>query len=423
MSITHISTTQNNHGNSNGNWTFNVPSVTAQAGDIIVIQTIARTTTTVMSTAAWNGQASTNIGSASNAQTGMSMRYIVAASSGTFNVTGDMSDGTFVTATASVFRPSGTVTVAGLTTAFHDSGTYTNPSLNIASVPADSICVSFLAMLGWSQSFADTTGTTMSAGGSFTERGNAQNTGFPAVTRSYVSTREASGSVTASWTASAGQPMWVHAMFYLQNTSAASVTIDSTPANIRVAESRTVRATTTATPITTLNTVIKINDVANAAIVPTSCTLVTGLTYDIAFTVPDAYSGLKYDSTGYTINVITTDGADSSVNVPYLPVTGNDFVNPTVAVPGDLVVLSGTLGTDDQIEYGTAGGTISIDTSCVITYTGTNPAGVSFSVRVWDNLDDTWGSYASMDFGGKNENALAKYGIVERGLAKYGLIY
>lgn len=186
------------------------------------------------------------------------------------------------------------------------------------------------------------------------------------------------------------------------NPNFSSVTIGSSPANTRTTESRTIRITVPTTAPTTVNTNIKINSAGNAAITPTACTLVSGLTYDITFTVPDAYAGLPYSSTGYPIIVTTTDGTATSGNVPYLPVTGNDFVNPTVAVPGDIVVLSGTFGTDDQLEYGTAGGTVSIDTSCVITYTGANPAGVSFSVRAWDNLDDTWGSFATMSFGGSS---------------------
>lgn len=203
------------------------------------------------------------------------------------------------------------------------------------------------------------------------------------------------------------------------------VTIDDTEADTRVTESRTVRITVDSTAPTTGNTSIYINADTNAAITPTSVTTVSGLTVDIAFTVPDEYAGLPYSATGYPIIVDTVDGQASSANVPYLPVTGNDFVNPTVAVPGDIVVLSGTFGTDDQLEYETAGGTISISTSCIITYTGENPAGVSFDIRAWDNADDTWGGYAAMSFGGEGGGitsaGLTSAGITSAGLTRSGL--
>ncbi len=202
----------------------------------------------------------------------------------------------------------------------------------------------------------------------------------------------------------------------------ASVTIDDTDTDTRVTETRTVRVTVPVTAPTTGNTSIYINADTNAAITPTSCTLVSGLTYDIAFTVPDEYAGLRYDSTGYPIIVDTVDGQATSANVPYLPVTGNDFVNPTVAVPGDIVVLSGTFGTDDQLEYETAGGTISISTSCIITYTGGNPAGVSFDIRAWDNADDTWGSFATMSFGGEAGTSNYTTGVIVRGIINNGVI-
>lgn len=417
MSITHISTTQSDHGNSNDNWSISVPNVTAQSGDIIIIQTIARFSSTVMTAATWNGQSSADIGSASNVVGGMSMRYIVAASAGTYAVSGDLSIGTFVTATVSVYRPSGTVTIGGFTSAFKDdsNGAYVNPSLNIASVPSDSICVSFLSMAGWAINYDDTTGTTMSAGGGFTQRGNEDNTGYPAVTRSYVSTLESSGSVTASWTASAGSPMWVHAMFYLQNSGGAgAVTIGSTPANVKVTESRTIRFTNPTSTASTANVSIKINSSGNAAITPSSVTNVSGLTYDAVFTVPDAYA-LPYNATGYPIIVTTTDGSVTSSNVEFLPVTGNGYVVLTDVSDTD-IAASPALEVDDQVEW-TSAAVIDIDSEGKVT---SDSEAATFSFRVWDHDDSTWGDWAEATWGSggseSNQNGVIVLGIINDGV-------
>ena len=182
-----------------------------------------------------------------------------------------------------------------------------------------------------------------------------------------------------------------------------SITIGSTPTNNRVTESRTIRVTSPTTTITTGNTTIKINGSGNAAITPSSVTVVSGLTVDIAYTVPDTYAGLPYSAVGYPIIVTSTDGTVSSANVPFLPVTGNDFV-VAASVPGDFPVFSGSLEVLDQLEYETIGGDVSVNPSLAVTYDGVDPTGLSFEARAWDDSDDTWGAFASISI----SDALAK---------------
>jgi hypothetical protein len=180
------------------------------------------------------------------------------------------------------------------------------------------------------------------------------------------------------------------------NALAASVTIDSTPTDIRVTESRTIRVTAPTTAMTTGNTSVKIDDAGNAAITPSAVTNISGLTYDVVFTVPDEYAGLKYDTTGYPIIVTTADGTVTSGNIDYLPVTGNDYVNAT-SVPGDFDTSLGTLAIGDQVEYETNSGEISVGADLLITSTNPN---TTFSARAWDATDSTWGDWALQTLGG-----------------------
>lgn len=168
-----------------------------------------------------------------------------------------------------------------------------------------------------------------------------------------------------------------------------TVTINSTPANSRISESRTIRVTSPST-LNTGNTSVKINSAGNAAITPSSVVVVSGTTVDVTFTVPDGYAGLPYSATGYGIIVTTPDGSATSTNVPYLPVTGNDYVVLTSA-PGDFDTSLGTLAAGDIIEYETNGGDISVGTDGFITSALAND---SFLARAWDATDNTYGSWA-----------------------------
>lgn len=199
------------------------------------------------------------------------------------------------------------------------------------------------------------------------------------------------------------------------------VTVDDSPDDIRVTESRTVRITTLGASLTTGNVDVFINSDANTALTPSAVTLVSGNTYDVAFAVTDEYAGLKYSATGYPVIISTPDGDATSGNIPYLPVTGNDFVNIT-AGPGDFTVSLGALASGDQIEWETLGGDVDVDDECIITYTGADPDGLTFDVRAWDDTDDTWGNFATQTLttgGGGDEDAtipIARYGIATYGL-------
>lgn len=202
----------------------------------------------------------------------------------------------------------------------------------------------------------------------------------------------------------------------------AGVTIDSTPADIRVGESRTARATPPTTAITTGNTSIYINADTNAAITLSSVTTVSGLTVDIVFTVPDEYAGLPYSATGYAIIVSTVDGDATSANVPYLPVTGNDYVTLTDVSATD-IESSPALEVDDQIEW-TNAAVITIDSEGKVASTEDS---TTFEFRVWDHNDSTWGDWAEVVFGGGGStgvltaSSLTTSGLTVAGLTRSGL--
>lgn len=207
-------------------------------------------------------------------------------------------------------------------------------------------------------------------------------------------------------------------------TDAAAVTIDDTDADTRVTEPRTVRITVDSTAPTTANTNIYIDADTNDAIVPDSCTLVSGTTYDIVFTVPDEYAGLPYDNIGYPIIVSTVDGDATSGDVPYLPVTGNDFVVLTSA-PGDFGTSLGTLAVPDIIEWETNGGDITVNSDGTITSTNPN---TTFEARAWDATDSTYGAWALQTLGsggsgstGMTSSGLSESGLTDRGLTTSGL--
>lgn len=203
-----------------------------------------------------------------------------------------------------------------------------------------------------------------------------------------------------------------------------AVTIGTTPSDIRVTESRTVRITALGTALNTGNVGAYINSKTNAALTPSAVTLVSGNTYDVTFAVTDAYAGLKYDLTGYPVIISTPDGDATSGNIPYLPVTGNDFVNIT-AGPGDFTVSLGALASGDQIEWETLGGDIDVDDECIITYTGADPDGLTFDVRAWDDTDDTWGDFATQTLttggGGGESTGITFNGISASGISSAGL--
>lgn len=207
---------------------------------------------------------------------------------------------------------------------------------------------------------------------------------------------------------------------------ASSVTIDSTPADIRVTESRTFRVTVPTTALNTGNVSAYVDAGTNDPITPSSVTNVSGLTYDVVITVPDTYAGLPYDETGYPVIISTPDGDATSAAIPYLPVTGNDYVVLTAA-PGDFGTSLGTLATPDIIEWETNSGEITVNADATITSTNPN---TTFEARAWDATDSTYGEWALQTLGtggggggsgGITISGLSYSGISEAGITTAGL--
>ncbi len=231
-----------------------------------------------------------------------------------------------------------------------------------------------------------------------------------------------------------GTPVLINTLNTVTDGGAGGVTIDDSPASMRVTESRTFTITGLGTTLNTGNVDAYVNADTNTAITPSSVTNTTGDTYEIVITVPDAYAGLKYNLTGYPVIISTPDGDATSGNIPYLPVTGNDFVNPS-AVPGDVIVSSGTYNVGDQAEWDTLGtvnisGTdypiITVNADSTFTYRGSDPDGVTFDLRIWDDFNSTWGSFATQTLstggvGGGDSIGFSSAGLSSSGFSSSGL--
>ncbi len=133
------------------------------------------------------------------------------------------------------------------------------------------------------------------------------------------------------------------------------------------------------------------------------------------FTVTDEYAGLPYSATGYGIIVATTDGSVTSANVPFLTVTGNDYVTLTDVSATD-IESSPALEVDDQIEW-TNAAVITIDAEGKVT---SSEASATFEFRVWDHDDSTWGDWAEQTWGSggseSNQNGVIVLGIINDGV-------
>lgn len=236
--------------------------------------------------------------------------------------------------------------------------------------------------------------------------------------------REAVGSYTSP-AATIGDGNWFGAQeFYWSAESGSAVTIDDEPTDVRVTESRTIRVTAPTTAMTAGNTTVKINSSGNSAITPSAVTNISGLTYDVVFTVTDEYAGLPYSATGYGIIVATADGSVTSSNVPFLPDTGNDYVTLTDVSATD-IESSPALEVADQVEW-TNAAVIDIDSEGKVT---SSEASATFEFRVWDHDDSTWGDWSEATFGdaepsdggGITSAGLTSAGITSAGLTRSGL--
>lgn len=211
-----------------------------------------------------------------------------------------------------------------------------------------------------------------------------------------------------------------------------AVTIDDIDSPIRVTEPVTAQITVAATAPTTGNTDVYINADTNAAITPDSVTLVSGLIYDVVFTVPDEYAGLPYSATGYPVIISTVDGDATSANVPFLPVTGNgeevltDVSDTEIESSPALEILDQVEWTNAaDLEDETPSGIIIGSDGRVTSYSDAT----TFSFRVWDHDDSTWGDWAEATFGdaepsdggGITSAGLTSAGITEVGLTRSGL--
>lgn len=400
---------------------FVLSNVVANAGDVIVIGVsgIRNAICFDFATPTWNGE-TFEIVSEVILEHPLSVFILKCASSGTYTITSTADNYGGVAATATVFSGSfGSSFFDAAVLASWTTGTYNLPSATVTGVGASDVVCVFLGVSEQNIS-GDAFPTTI-----FTSNGDEQIVATTTVKsgRMYACTNTGTGSVVASFTKSdSGQPSWRMAAFRLYESGGGGVTIDEEPVDIRVTEGRTFTITGLGTVLTTGNVDAYVNADTNAAITPNSVTNTTGDTYEVVITVPDAYAGLKYDLTGYPVIISTPDGDATSGNIPYLPVTGNDFVNITVG-PGDFTVSLGALASGNQIEWETLGGDVDVDDECIITYTGADPDGLTFDVRAWDDTDDTWGAFATqaLTTGGGGGGSGTITDIATYGVATYGL--
>jgi hypothetical protein len=199
--------------------------------------------------------------------------------------------------------------------------------------------------------------------------------------------------------------------------SDAAVLVDYVDSPIDVGVSLTAGVTTLGAVLSTVNTSVYIDSDANPPITPTSVTSATGDSYQIAFTVPDAYGNLPYTSTGYVVIFDTPDGQAVSDEIGFFPAgyssnEGNYVV--AASVPGDLSVVPGSdpIAVSDQVEYQTLNGQIEIDEDLRVIFTGENPDGLSFLARVWAASTQLWGEWGLVTLSDGSGGAELPYRVV-----------
>jgi hypothetical protein len=393
-----------------------IASVAASVGDVIVVFASGRTNTIKANwtTPTWNGETFNVLQDFVSADpTCVEVFILKCASSATANIVLNADQYTGCHGHAHVYSGAfGAIFYDAVVSQYVDTGTYSLPSIAITGMTANDIAVNALLATGWDAGYSDVSATTHTPNG--TQRALTEST-QPGSRRMYSATNTGTGSVTASYSKSSGsQPQFTLVGFRLYEAGA-SVTIDSTPTDIRIAESRTIRVTAPTTAMTAGNTSVKIDDVGNAAITPSAVTNISGLTYDVVFTVTDEYAGLPYSAAGYGIIVTTTDGSVTSSNVPFLPDTGNDYVTLTDVSATD-IESSPALEVADQVEW-TNAAVIDIDSEGKVT---SSEASATFEFRVWDHDDSTWGDWAEATWGSggseSNQNGVIVLGIINDGV-------
>ena len=232
MTVNYISLDTTNYAST---FTQNVlhSNISATSGDVLLLYVNWRkASATTFSAPLWNGQSLVQQGTTIDEGDAFSALFAVTASStATASVTGTFSGFIYANSAVLVARSTaGAITISTPLTQF--SGvTYAAPSLNLTSVPAGALSLSFLAGLGWDSAFSNVTATTWAQTAPATLRGSVLNTGHQSVTRVYVSSSAATGTVNMAWTPSAGQPSNLHTAVYLYSSSTPLVNSINSGAN------------------------------------------------------------------------------------------------------------------------------------------------------------------------------------------------
>lgn len=350
MAISFVSSAFDNNGASLNDSTT-VASIAAVLGDKLLFLTYWRSKAETITTApAWNGQTFTQVGSTiDTGEASLAVYELTAGASTTANVTAGYSGFVQHNSGVMVIRDSlvGTITLSAVQQQIFTSGTFTNPSLTVASVPTGALLVDFLAAMAWDQGYGDVSATTWTP--SATSRSGITNASYPAINRLSAATAAGAGSnIVSSWTPIGGQPMYTHLAFYAN--AGLAYTLDTLTSPVSVGGTGYSGGTTNLGTITGLTFAGK------------SATVNTTGANTFTWTMPSFANGVTYPAMG-SQTFIASDGTNTGSKAStvqtmsgYTMVTMSGIDRGDYSIGKDLAINDG-----DQIHLPTAGGTLNPD--------------------------------------------------------------
>lgn len=341
-------------------------SVVAATNDTIILVAHFRAGQAVSVAPAWNGQTLTQLGTTvTTSFQKLAVYSVIASSSATANLTATFDNNTILNTEIMVLRPSsGTITLSGFVSEFHETGTFANPGLSATTVTSTDRILSFVGTSAVDKDFNDNTSTSLTVASPFTIEDSIQNDGNFGVFKLYSSSATGTGTLTDTYTPSAGAPQYTHLLFKA-SAGSVSATIDdiNTTEVVRVSSTGNTISTTGLGALTTLTIGGK------------SATSISATGGDGTFSMPAFSDGVAYSLMG-TKTATAGDGTNTAdLSVSLLPMTGWNYVTLSgtlnTTTTGVLNSFSPAAVVTDQIVFETAKATVDAQGNILSDYDGT----------------------------------------------------
>lgn len=299
--------------------TYTLSNVVAVAGDVIIVAVSGRDGIHDFNIPTWNGESFTQIGSFIDGPATLEVFSLKCASSGTFTITGNGSGFWGLNAVALVYGGSfGASFITGFTQNNYISGTFTLPSVSIASIDADSLAIDILAATLWDDGYSAVATTYSTTGTSRASTQVATNT--PG--RLYASDKTGSGTVVSTYTKSDANYTQYRIAGFKLYTYTAGPSVDSYPS--------TVRSGSTGNTYTTTS----LSSVSGITIGTLAATSISDTSGDGTHSVPSLVDGVAYELYGTRTVIFTGVGGSPTTTTNFQPLSTQNYVT-----------LSGTLNT------------------------------------------------------------------------------